>query len=203
MESIFLSASIPKPGRPGYGTADPLLIHSAIRSFLTLALGRRHIVWGGHPSITPMVVAACENFGLEYFDCVSLYQSRFYEKNFPPDNDQFDNLTLISAGADEADSLKRLRHAMFADNQFISAVFIGGMEGVEDEFNLLQAKQPQTKLLPVFSPGGMAAELAVHNGYKPDADEFSTDFTGLFISQLDIDPSEPRVKKTPQKGMKP
>lgn len=36
MESIFLSASIPKPGREYYGSADPLLIHAAVRAFLAL-----------------------------------------------------------------------------------------------------------------------------------------------------------------------
>lgn len=60
MSAIFLSASIPVPGRGNfYKTADPFLIQTAVREFVTLALGRRMIVWGGHPAITPMVWAVC------------------------------------------------------------------------------------------------------------------------------------------------
>lgn len=193
MDSIFLSASIPVPGRRGYRTADPLLIHAAVRAFLTLALGRRRIVWGGHPSITPMVEAACRNFGLEYFDCVSLYQSRYYETDFPVNNDQFDNLTLVPAGADALQSLAKLRHTMFQENSFVAALFIGGMEGIREEFDLLKRIQPDVTRLALYSPGGVAAELATELGDDPTKDDFATDFTGIFVNGLGIDPLEERL----------
>ncbi len=69
MGSIFLSASVPIEGRGNfYETANPFLIQFAVREFLTVCLGRRHIVWGGHPAITPMVWSVCEDLGGRLFD---------------------------------------------------------------------------------------------------------------------------------------
>ena len=116
MDAIFLSASIPKPGREYHGTADPLLIHAAIRALLLLVLGRRHIVWGGHPSITPLVSAACDGLGVHYADAVTLYQSRFFQNDFPAENSRFGNMVLVDAEADMTASLQALRTRMFADH---------------------------------------------------------------------------------------
>ena len=71
MSAIFLSASVPILGRGIYHeTANPFLIQSAVREFVTVALGRRLIVWGGHPAITPMVWAVCEDLGVEFSQSV-------------------------------------------------------------------------------------------------------------------------------------
>lgn len=192
MSAIFLSASIPEPDEPGIPEADPLLIHAAIRSFLALVLGRRHIVWGGHPSITPMVHAACADLGLEYFDCVTLYQSLYFKDIFPADNEKFDNVVLIPEEPDLQSSLRALREAMFQQNDFEGAVFVGGKRGVEDEYVLLKNIQPDTLFVPIHAPGGVAAELALRSGYQPDADEYATDFTSYLIEKLGVSPSEPR-----------
>jgi hypothetical protein len=67
MKAVFLSASVPVIGRANYyKTADPFLIQRAVREFVNVALGRRLIVWGGHPAITPMVWAVCEDLGIHY-----------------------------------------------------------------------------------------------------------------------------------------
>lgn len=58
IKRIFLSASVPRVGRGNFHeSADPFLIQFAVRELLTVALGRRQIVWGGHPAITPMIWA--------------------------------------------------------------------------------------------------------------------------------------------------
>ena len=75
MRAIFLSASVPVVGRGDfYESADPFLIQTAVREFVSVALGRRLIVWGGHPAITPMVWAVCEDLGVSYASAVVLYQ---------------------------------------------------------------------------------------------------------------------------------
>ena len=84
MTAIFLSSSIPVGGRRNfYETADPFLIQSAVREFVTLVLGRRMIVWGGHPAITPMVWAVCEDLGVDFANAVVLYQSGYFADIFP------------------------------------------------------------------------------------------------------------------------
>src|SRR3546814_13763214 len=84
MNEIFLSASVPEHGRGDfYETANPFLIQFAVRELITVCLGRRRIVWGGHPSITPMVHAVCRDFGLEFEAPVLLYQSTYFKDRFP------------------------------------------------------------------------------------------------------------------------
>lgn len=203
MDAIFLSASVPEADRPGFDTADPLLIHAAIRSFLTLTLGRRHIVFGGHPSITPMVLAACENFGLEYLDCVSIYQSEYFIEEFPKYNDQFIDLKLVQAGTDKAHSLKKLRQAIFTQNEFVGGVFIGGMEGVKEEFDYLRHLQPKAVRVPIYSAGGVAAKLAVLDNSEPDPEDLANDFTTFFATKLNIDTSEQRLELGRRRGPRP
>src|SRR3546814_4204230 len=90
MNEIFLSASVPEHGRGDfYETANPFLIKFAVRELITVCLGRRRIVWGGQPSITPMVLAVCRVFGLEFEAPVLLYPSTYYKNRFLEDNKYF------------------------------------------------------------------------------------------------------------------
>ncbi len=193
MKSIFLSASIPLPGREYYGTADPLMIHAAVRSFLALVLGRRHLVWGGHPSITPMVSAACESLGLQCLDAVTLYQSKAFVKEFPKENDKFARLVLTPQEVDIPQSLLTLRKTMLGSHEFDGAVFIGGMNGVMDEHALFSQMHPGVAVVAVHRPGAAAADLALQLGYKPELDFMPTNFTQLYIDQLGVSPSDPRL----------
>lgn len=193
MKSIFLSASIPQPGREYFGTANPLMIHAAVRAFLALILGRRHMVWGGHPSITPMVSAACDSLGLQYLDAVTLYQSRAFVKDFPKENDRFGNLVLTLERADRESSLLELRKTMLAAHEFDGAVFIGGMNGVIDEHLLFTQMHPNAPVLALHRTGAAAADLAIKLGYDPAFDPMPTDFTGMYINLLGVSPTEPRL----------
>ena len=57
LNKIFLSASIPFPERDRkfYDTADIVAIRDAVRALATVVIPRAHLVWGGHPSITPLI----------------------------------------------------------------------------------------------------------------------------------------------------
>lgn len=192
MEAIFLSASIPKPGREYYGSANPLLIQAAVRALAVLLLGRRHIVWGGHPSITPMIVAACDGLGVEYQSVVTLYQSRAFQKDFPKENSRFANVELVDAEATVEASLTALRTRMFSDFGFAGGVFIGGMNGIIDEHDLFVAAHPKATVVAVSGPGGAAAELAKRYPSDASTDPSSTNFTKLFMERLGVTPSESR-----------
>jgi len=193
MDAIFLSASIPQPGRQFYGTADPLLIHHAVRAFLSLSLGRRRIVWGGHPSITPMVQAACQSLGVAYARAVTLYQSEEFRGTFPAENSDFPDIVYTPALADRASSLKLMREQMLARHDISAAVFIGGMEGVLEEYGMFVTSHPKAPVVAVPRPGGASREVALQRGYDEMTDPFPTDFTRHFIDGLGVLPSEPRV----------
>lgn len=159
MKKIFLSAGIPAASELPYGeTADPMLIHSAVRSLCTLVFGHKKIVWGGQPAITPMMWAACENLGIDYAKTVHLYQSRFFQELFPEENELFKNVTFVKAGHDRDSSLLLLRREMLK-NDFEAGVFIGGKDGIIAEFDLFRAMHPKANVVVLTSTGGAALEL--------------------------------------------
>jgi hypothetical protein len=193
MTAIFLSASVPDADRGGpyFENADPFLIQFAVREFLTAALGRRLVVWGGHPAITPMVWAVCEDLGVKYSDAVVLYQSRFFEEDFPEENAHFKNVEYVEVAGDRTTSLLLMRSKMLSRKDLTAAVFIGGMGGILVEHEMFSQYHPNAKVLAVGSPGGAAKELAMKIGTPEDKRE-QLDFVELFHSELSIEPDEKR-----------
>lgn len=195
MEEIFLSASVPVIGRGQYfETADPFLIQVAVREFVTAVLGRRIIVWGGHPAITPMVWSVCEDLGVNYAHAVILYQSRYFDEQFPDENRHFANVVYTDAVLDDrARSLELMRQAMLSRSAIAAAVFIGGMEGILDEYKMLTQFHPKVKVLAVPAPGGAARQLAEQIGRGDHARRNDdVDFVRLFHRELNIRPDEAR-----------
>lgn len=193
MSAIFLSASVPVVGRGDYfETADPFLIQTAVREFVSAVLGRRLVVWGGHPAITPMVWAVCEDLGVNFANAVVLYQSKFFSDMFPEENNRFRNVVYVDAvdGSRRA-SLLRMRREMLSRNDLESAVFIGGMEGVLEEHDLFMELHPKAKILTVPAAGGAARQLAEKLSPRgPNLQEL--DFARLFHLGLGVAPDEPR-----------
>jgi hypothetical protein len=194
MSAIFLSASVPTIGRGNYyETADPFLIQSAVREFVTVALGRRLVVWGGHPAITPMVWAVCEDLGVNFAKAVVLYQSKFFADIFPEENERFGNVEYVDAvPGDREASLLRMRKAMLSRNDLAEAVFIGGMEGILAEYDMFAEFHPGGKVLAVAAAGGAARQLAGRLGAVTESDLQNVDFARFFHVGLNVAPNEPR-----------
>ncbi|MGN6065369.1 hypothetical protein [Brevundimonas diminuta] len=188
--ALFLSASLPNEDRdPRYSrTADLMAIQAAVSGLAAVVLGRRRLIWGGHPSITPMIRWAATANGIDYGRWVSLYQSDFYEADFPEDNRHFANVTVVpGVPNDEAASQALLRDAMLDGPEYFAAVFIGGMEGVEVEYERLSARLPPERLLTVASTGGAARILYErHGGSERLRDELT--YVSLFRDLLDLPP---------------
>ncbi len=186
MGAIFLSASVPLVGRGNYHeTADPFLIQCAVRELVMAVIKTQQIVWGGHPAITPMIWSICEDLGIDYAKSVILYQSRFFEDRFPDENKHFGNVVFVDAVPDDRDaSLLSMREAMLSRSDLTAAVFIGGMEGVEAEFDLFGRFHPGAKTLVVAAPGGAARQLAERIGTSSESALYSVDFARLFHTEL-------------------
>jgi hypothetical protein len=178
---IFLSASVPKVGRGNfYENADPFLIQVAVRELVTTIVRHCSLVWGGHPSITPMIWAVCEDLGVHYAERVRLYQSLLFQDDFPEENARFDNVVHVAAvDNDMPASLALMRQRMLTDGPIDAAVFIGGMEGVFAEYELVCAHRPEARRIILTSPGGAAQQLG---SLSKDADLVSgtVDFAELF-----------------------
>lgn len=192
--AVFLSASVPQLGRRGFESFDPLLVCSAVHAFVEVVLGRRLLVWGGQPAITPIIWEAARRLSVPYERSVLLYQSAFFSDRYPEANLRFSNWVEVAAVKDDMHaSLAQMRAQMFADHSYEAAVFIGGMEGVIEEFQALQDGAPEARLVPLPSPGGVSRELFDRVGSLPAEMRTRTDFTYWLYRLLEIDPSEPRV----------
>lgn len=158
LKNIFLSASIPfKERHPKYfESADIIAIRDAVVALATVALPNCRLIWGGHPSITPMIYYVMEKLNIKVQEHVTLYQSRFFEKFFPEDNNKFNNLVLTDDLGGINQSILHMRERIFSENKFAAGIFIGGMEGIEDEFKMFKEVHPKAILLPVASTGAAA-----------------------------------------------
>lgn len=164
IKNIFLSASIPLPERDSkyIGTADIIAIRDAIIALTTVVLPNNRLIWGGHPSITPLVYYVMNKLNLNIQDHVTIYQSKFFQKSFPQDNNKFNNVILTEVVDNDRDkSLLHMRQRMLDESDFSAAVFIGGMEGIEGdrekgiegEYKMFKARHPEALILPIASTG--------------------------------------------------
>lgn len=170
LNKIFLSASIPYHDRDKkfYNTADIIAIRDAVRALATVVIPKAHLVWGGHPSITPLIRFVTERMKVDIKKHVTLYQSRYFEERFPVDNFAFEKIRLTEKAKGLKESIEIMRNSMFEENDFRVGIFIGGMEGILDEYEMLIKKYPNVKILPIASTGGAARIL--FNRIKPQPD---------------------------------
>lgn len=188
MSDIFLSASVPNAESEFAATSDSQMIHAAVRALCLTALRTHRIVWGGHPAITPMIWAVCENMGESYRERVILYQTNFFSKGSRPvENDGFSETRITEARADLASSLKLMRETMFNEHKFSFGIFIGGKQGILDEFEMFRELQPRARAIVLPSTGG--ASLLLSDKYPelsaPRGD--FTDFVGFLAPILDAE----------------
>lgn len=181
MKNIFLSASIPLPDRHPkyYDTADIIAIRDAVIAFTSTVISNHRIVWGGHPSITPLIYYVMERLIIndlkrDDWDLplskleknqindklkssiqkhVVLYQSLFFEQHFPKDNAKFENIVYTMNEGDIHSSIQLMRNKMLSDYEYSAAVFIGGMDGIEVEYNMFKERHPHAMLMPIASTG--------------------------------------------------
>jgi hypothetical protein len=171
LNKIFLSASIPYADRSPqfYDTSDVLAIRDSVRALAAVVIPKAHLVWGGHPAITPLIRHVVERMTGEWKSHITLYQSSHFEKSFPEDNFAFENIQLTPNYGDMPSSIFQMRKRMFEENNFTAAVFIGGMEGVIDEYKMFREYHPNALTIPLASTG--AAAKIVYDEFQNNKDE--------------------------------
>lgn len=196
-DAIFLSAGVPDPKRgPEYAaTADSVAISAAVSALVHVTLGRRLLVWGGQPAITPMIWVVAQDVGVDYGRWVRLYQSHHFKDEFPEDNERFQNVTYTGdVDGDREKSLLLMRERMFTEHAFKAAVFIGGMGGIVHEYELFRRLQPSAAIVPVVSTGGATLEVASRVGDLPAELADELDYVALFHRQLGVSVREERFR---------
>ena len=168
MISLFLSASVPLPGRSKLWleTADVIAIRDSIKALVEIALSEGELVFGGHPAITPLVALLLRSLPPEQKKRVILFQSEWFEPEFVEENSEFIDFRLIPAGHDLDASLRLMRYAMLKSKKFDAAFFVGGMEGIAVEYEAFRSLHPTAPCYPIASTG--AAALRLYRDIKSD-----------------------------------
>ena len=111
LKNIFLSASIPLKERDEkyFDSADIIAIRDAVIALTTVVLPKHRLIWGGHPSITPIIYHIMQRLDLNIQKHVTLYQSLFFEKHFPEDNNKFENIIFTENKFEKDASLLLMR----------------------------------------------------------------------------------------------
>jgi hypothetical protein len=188
---VFLSASVPYR-RPDRYVADETAVGEAVRALVAEVVPERPLVFGGHPAISPMVWDAASSQGAA--DNVYIYQSELYRAFIPPEAKFFEAIDRLiwtplnrpnasrDNPADRDACLLTLREWMILKRRrrdtdpplppFDAGVFIGGMEGVEDEWKMFTTTYPGARALPIGSTEGAARLLLddpINSGLIPAA----------------------------------
>lgn len=171
LRNIFLSASIPTVSRDPkyYETCDITAIRDAIIALTSVVLTTHRLIWGGHPAITPIISRVLTSINENISERVVLYQSEWYNQHFPQENKDIPSIVYTKKKDTIEDSWEEMRNHMIGDNKFAAAFFIGGMEGVEEEYAIFKHYHPYSPTFPIASTG--AAAKIIYDNHKNDYDE--------------------------------
>lgn len=191
VKNIFLSAGVPTADRNPvyYETADVIAIRDSVIALAStvLATNDYHLIWGGQPAITPLIALVLERFNLKMSDRVTLYQSYEFERFFPKENEDVGHIVYTEKKESRADSLLFMREQMIGQHDYEAAVFIGGMEGIQDEYEIFKRYHSNALCLPIASTGAAARIL-----YDQHPGEFNEklltelSYTSLFKEMLGV-----------------
>lgn len=191
VKNIFLSAGVPTLDRPAkyYDTADVIAIRDSVIALASTVLANMgfHLIWGGQPAITPLIALVLERYELKMANRVTLYQSFEFEKYFPKENENVGTIVYTEKNENRDTSLLLMRQKMIGEHDYAAAVFIGGMEGVEDEFDLFRKMHSGVPCLPIASTG--AAAKIIYDEYPGEFDErllTELSYTSLFKELLGL-----------------
>jgi hypothetical protein len=195
--TILLSASVPSAKRSEKYQEDYTKIKNAQLQIDEAVIGLSRnvfqaggrMVFGGHPSISPLVAMVATEFkinrGVEDIrrnesgeKRISIYQSKAFEKTIPKettslfelgysdiiwteavDNEEFNSDSHSPANEQCKKSLHRMRERMI-EGDVDALICIGGMDGVEEEFDLFRKLHTHKPVFILQSTGGASKILA-------------------------------------------
>jgi hypothetical protein len=191
--TVFLSASFPSREREPrfFETADPDEITQALVATCRAVFAvRGQLVFGGHPSVTPLVMMVAEEYLPESIEervrlrhagltPVIAYQSESFRSAMPESTRKLEDwglgdLRWVEPRGQEPlftpggtlvhgsaeAALESMRKQMFNETKPVAGIFVGGMEGIRAEAALFREICRRRPLYFLGAPGGAAQELA-------------------------------------------
>ena len=169
--TVFLSASFPSGDRgERFSPYDSSAIVDAVSAFARAILeSNGTITFGGHPTITPLVLMISRE--LQVKSSVTVFHSEWFKKVEIPEVGEIEQEELgcvewTPMCDDRQIALATMREIMIRKTRYAGALFIGGMEGICEEYKLVKELAPHTPCVPVAGPGGAAADLSMED-YAP------------------------------------
>ena len=187
-ENVFLSASFPS-GKRGekFAPYDASGIADAVTALVRGVLSSNgRLVFGGHPTITPLVLMIAREVQVKW--AVTVYQSAWFEDQQLPEvqelaNEKLGRIVWTERKYECEASIGCMRDTMIkSSRRWCGAVFVGGMEGVVDEFRRVNARSTKIPCAIVAGPGGAAARLLEHDRFSRD-DRFSRALSKVYRSR--------------------
>jgi len=173
---VFLSASRPvlERGAAYFEGVDPLLIANAAQKAAETLFGASGgILFGGHPTITPLVLSVVRDYVRKTSTGdsrrVQLFQSELFRGSEPEEvrtllEEGFAEVHWIKATGDRKESLTAMRREMLKAGP-VACILIGGMEGVYapgsdlSEFEMFRTMWKGRPVYPIAAAGGASRIL--------------------------------------------
>ena len=185
-ETVFLSASVPTREEYRRPSEAAFEVEQAVVSLARTVLAEDgRLVFGGHPSISPLVASVAAEYIRPVIDAqaprILIYQSRAFEHVLPDETWEMHQLgyaRIVWTPAERGErfdpavrteqclqSLKAMRTVLLNDTDPTVMIAIGGMEGVEREAALFRAHARaatgrRRAVYVVKTSGGAAEKLA-------------------------------------------
>lgn len=190
--------------------AKPERIRAAVVALTRVALARQvRLVFGAHPTISPMILQVAQDMDAPA-DSILVFQSNAYRAIIPGSTLQFANwsrgrLILTRKKPEQhvvptplkrlnsyPNSLQHMRTMMMEVPGVIGAIFIGGMNGVEDEANLFARIHPRLRRYAFASTGSAALHLeqrspGTFHGTVPDPQAFRATISYTVAASMVLD----------------
>jgi SLOG cluster3 family len=151
-------------------TSQPERIRLAVKELTESALMRgMRLVFGAHPAISPMVLEAARTIAAAD-DSILIFQSVIFRKELPNSTLELADwskgrliFTPERMGPRPMDrrrlSLTQMRTLMAQPRTLQGAVFVGGMEGTEEEAAIFRTEQGERPRYAIASTGSAALEM--------------------------------------------
>ena len=190
-KSIFLSGSLPSDERESiyFENSNSQEISNAIVELARAVFqAGGALVFGGHPTVSPMIRSIAKEGGLGSLEgnkpSIYIYQSDVFSKKQQGQAirlNRFDFVEMVSVARKKGErpkftakntlnpdsvkgSLTKMRSEMISHSDLVGAVFIGGMEGCLEEYELAA----NLRRYLVCQPGGASLVMAGQELVSPD-----------------------------------
>jgi len=156
-KTIFLSAAPPN--------CTSIQFISTLKAFLSIALGKTDITFGGHPLVTELILEAADQLfkvSDEYL-AVTRYVSQFFEIDYVHSKYMLTQ-NIPAVNGDIKANLSVLRDVMLdPSHNYDIGVFLGGRGGVYEEYCMFLSKHPKATVIVDPSTEGDAEKIAKQN----------------------------------------